>query len=204
MSAGGYNQQADQIGQDQDVYTSSAIAGAGGALLTSGSIGGITINAEPNGDASGGVQALNLQSGALATGLDSTTFEPDGQDHSDHSDRRSQPRRRRQRRRYFRHGGRQDGLGARSGLDSRRSRGARPADGRRRDLCGQRLEDGYRDNSDLGNQLQFQQSDRQYRGQPQCRRGDPLRQERQSAVPVGRDRQDLRHERGVQRRDQLQ
>ncbi len=69
MSGGGYNQQANQIGQNQDVYTSSGLAGAGGNLMTSGSIGGITISGDK-----GGIQALNLTS---AKGLDNTNAAPD-------------------------------------------------------------------------------------------------------------------------------
>ncbi len=63
--AGGFLQVATQIGQNEDIYTHSAVAGNGGSLIASGTIGTTTISGDV-----GGIQALNLSS---AKGLDGTT-----------------------------------------------------------------------------------------------------------------------------------
>jgi filamentous hemagglutinin family protein len=63
--AGGFLQIATQIGQNNDVYTHSALAGNGGSLIASGTIGATTIKGDV-----GGIQDLNLTG---AKGLDGTT-----------------------------------------------------------------------------------------------------------------------------------
>ena len=73
--AGGFLQVDAQIGQNQDIYTSSAAAGNGGNLIASGTIGTTTINGN------GGIQDLNLSS---ATGLEfDVIIKRHGQDHTD-------------------------------------------------------------------------------------------------------------------------